>query len=344
MEYNIDILVAGCNTTCMHCYVNGGAAPAMDIDDFKLCMDKLSPIFRKLKDNISFTLDNELFNHPKAVEILEYIEKNCFKNYYHHGSTTGIAFLNHPKQKEVLHILKKNNWTVVSFAIHGGYLTHNRIVNNEKGLESIIKASHIFKNNGFDVWISLMITKELIKDLSKVSALLDEIAYDDILPVIPDFYPTSRLLKYQSMRCNENEYDKILEFLEKRNVSTQDLRTSIHLYNEHAVMENQNILETKMKEKLSSNQTAFFHIDNKLDFYLGNTGSALKYFGNIRDLSSDDILKHILSASDNYYETSSIHYNDILSAIKNKKLKRSKENYVYPSEIAAILAMMVAVF
>ena len=162
MEYNIDILVAGCNTTCMHCYVNGGAAPAMDIDDFKLCMDKLSPIFRKLKDNISFTLDNELFNHPKAVEILEYIEKNCFKNYYHHGSTTGIAFLNHPKQKEVLHILKKNNWTVVSFAIHGGYLTHNRIVNNEKGLESIIKASHIFKNNGFDVWISLMITKELI--------------------------------------------------------------------------------------------------------------------------------------------------------------------------------------
>lgn len=48
-----------------------------------------------------------------------------------------------------------------------------------------------------------MITKELKKDLPKLEILLDKIPYDGILPVIPDFYPTSRLVKYQEIRCNQ---------------------------------------------------------------------------------------------------------------------------------------------
>lgn len=45
MEYNIDILVAGCNTTCMHCYVNGGKFPAMKMEDFFYCIEKLKAVF-----------------------------------------------------------------------------------------------------------------------------------------------------------------------------------------------------------------------------------------------------------------------------------------------------------
>lgn len=118
------------------------------------------------------------------------------------------------------------------------------------------------------------------------------------------------------------------------------METCIKLYNEETVRNNGKDLKSKIQEKLFCNETAFFHIDYKLDFYLGNTGSALKYLGNIKDLSSNEILNHILSAKDNYYETSSIHYEDIINAVKREDWKGSKENYVYPSDISAIVAMI----
>ncbi len=338
MEYNIDILVAGCNTTCMHCYVNGGKAPSMSLSDFYLCIDKLNPVFEKLKDKISFTLDNEIFNHPNAVQILECIEQKCKNNYYHHGSTTGIAFLNHPQQVELFDILKRNNWNYISFAIHGNNETHNQIVNNNIGLESIIKASKLFRENKFEIWISLMITKKLAKELDEVSSILAQIQYDNILPVIPDYFPTPRLVKYQNIRCNQKEYEKILEFLVSKKVDISDIKNAVQSNNEEVIIQNLNV--DLVSNELLSKRTAFFHIDNKLDFYLGNTGSPLKYLGNIKDLSSDEIYYNIIIAEDNYFETASIHYNDIISYVSNNRLKRSKENYVYPTQIAGIIAMI----
>ncbi len=338
MEYNIDILVAGCNTTCMHCYVNGGKAPTMSLSDFRLCLSKLYPVFERLKEKISFTLDNELFNHPEAVQILECIEQTCKSNYYHHGSTTGIAFLSHPQQTKLLDILKRNKWNYVSFAIHGNKETHNKIVNNNLGFESIIAASELFRENDFEIWISLMITKKLVNELDDLSAILSKMQYKHILPVIPDYFPTPRLIKYQNIRCNKNEFEQIIEFLVARKVAVSDLENAILSYNEEAIIQTTDV--DSIKEELTNKNTAFFHIDSELDFYLGNTGSPLKYLGNIKDLSSDEIYQCIIAAEDNYYETGSIHYSDILSAVSNNGLKRSKENYVYHSKVAGIIAMM----
>lgn len=64
MDYNIDILVAGCNTNCQHCYVDGGPGPAMKFEDFQKSLNHLLPIMKAMGNSFSFTLDNELYNHP----------------------------------------------------------------------------------------------------------------------------------------------------------------------------------------------------------------------------------------------------------------------------------------
>ena len=338
MEYNIDILVAGCNTTCMHCYVNGGKAPSMELEDFKYCMEKLNAVFSHFGEKVSFTLDNELYNHPNAKEILELVENNYSKNYYHHGSTTGIAILEHPDREEILKILKRNNWLDVSFAIHGGKEAHNKIVNNSEAMDAVIEASRLFKENGFDVWISLMISKKFIEDLSEVAELLDAIRYDHILPVIPDFYPNGRLIKYQNIRCNKNEYDKVFAFLQERKIEAEEIKNAVEQYDEANVL--QKIKYDAVKDALLEKETAFFHVNQKLDFYVGNTGSALKYCGNLKECSSEEIIDWIENSNDNFYETATIHCQDILEAVSEGKLVRSEENYVYPNVIAAILAMI----
>lgn len=339
MEYNIDVLVAGCNTTCMHCYVDGGYAPAMSLSDFYLCMEKLQPVFQELKGNISFTLDNELFNHPNALEILKCVEQNYKNNYFHHGSTAGIAFLSHSKQSELFEVLRRNKWDNVSLTVHGNRDTHSSIVNNDRGLESLIEASRLFKEQDFKVWISLMISKKLVKELNDLAHVLLQIPYDNILPVIPDYYPTPRLMKYQSLRCNKGEFDELFNFLTDRNVDISDIEKAVQTYNEESILDR--LDSDLIAEELTSKNTAFFHIDSTLGFYLGNTGSGLKYFGNIKDLSREEIYQMIVSAEDNYYETSKVHYSDIITSISNGGLKPSKENYVYPSRIAGIIAMII---
>lgn len=338
MEYNIDILVAGCNTTCNHCYVNGGKAPSMELEDFLCCINKLKPVFSHLGDKVSFTLDNEIYNHPSACEILEVVERECAKNYYHHGSTTGIAILKHPQRQVIFEVLKRNNWLDVSFAIHGGRSSHNKMVHNEDGMEAILAASRMFKEHGFEVNISLMLSKVFGNELEEIDELLKQIPYDRVLPVIPDFYPTARLMKYQDIRCNVEDYEKILEFLEARNIDTSELKYAIKTYNEEAIITQLNV--ELVQKQLNENETAFFHIDQKLNFYVGNTGATQKCCGNLKECSSEEIISWIVDSKDNYYETETIHYEGILKAILEKELQISIENYVYPNRIAAIIAMI----
>jgi len=338
MEYNIDIIVAGCNTSCMHCYVNGGKAPYMKWEDFEYCMEKLEPVFTHFGNKVSFTLDNELYNHPNAKVILELVEQKYSKNYYHHGSTTGIAILEHPDREAILKILKQNGWLEVSFAIHGGQETHDKIVCCDGALEVIAKASQLFKENGFKGWLSLMISKKFVEDLPEVSEHLNKIAYDYILPVIPDYYPNARLMKYQDIRCAKEEYGKVIGFLKQKGINTADIETAVECYNEEAVL--QNVELEDVKKMLSEKETAFFHINQNLDFYIGNTGSAQHFAGNLRECSAEEIIHWMESSNDNFYETATIHYKDILDAVSAGKMVCSKENYVYPNKVSAIIAMI----
>lgn len=56
---NFDFLVAGCNTRCQHCYVNGGPGPMMPLADALTCLERLDELAACLHNEVSFTLDHE---------------------------------------------------------------------------------------------------------------------------------------------------------------------------------------------------------------------------------------------------------------------------------------------
>ena len=338
MEYNIDIIIAGCNTTCRHCYVNGGRAKKMGLDDFKLCIDKLSLIFSTLKDKITFTIDNELYNHPDCLKILEYVQAKAKDNYFHHGSTSGIAILRHKDQKEILDLLKRNKWLDVGLTIHGAKSDHDMIVGHEGAFNELFKAVVLFKKEGFKVWLSLMLNRKMLSNLRELNEILDSMPYDDIISVIPDYFPTPRLRSYQNLRLDQAAYQDLITFLHHRGLKTKELMMKVNEYSEESIIKHLDL--QKIQDELTSKQMVFLHIDQDLDFYLGNTGFSLKKWGNIKDLSSKEILDMILSAQDNYYETGTIHYDDLLEAVRNHQLKLSRQNLVYPNQIAGIIAMI----
>lgn len=336
MEYNIDILVAGCNTSCLHCYVNGGPAPQMRLEDFCLCMDRLAPVFRRFGNALSFTLDNELYNHDCAQEILRCVRERNGSAYYHHGSTSGIALANRADARELLRFLRQSGWGIVSFTLHGGEAAHNRIVANPSALAAMKRAAALCSEEGLEIWISLMASKQLLADRAEVAALLASLPHDHLLPVIPDYYPTPRLRRYQAIRCNKGEAAAFADFMAALGVPEAQMNGCRDFVCESQVYAAAEAgrLRLHPKEKL----TAFFHIDQRLDFYRGNTGAALERCGNIARLSPEEICDIIAATGDNYYETPEIHYRDL--RVGPGSLRRSSEDYAYPNAISCAIAML----
>ena len=154
---------------------------------------------------------------------------------------------------------------------------------------------------------------------------IDEVIYGEI--------PNAKIEK-----LDKPPPEKAFKMVKKLLLAISDLIAKVSAFNEENIIKNLDYL--MVQKELESKYTAFFHIDQNLDFYLGNTGTRLKYLGNIKMLGTDEILKAITSAKDNYYESSKIHYPDILEAVKNRRLKASSNNYVYPNMIAGIMALM----
>ena len=93
MEINFDLVIAGCNTRCKHCYVAGGPGPMMPLDDVLLCIEKLDKIAAGLPGEVTFTLDNEPMNHPYLDRILHAAANTRHIKNHHHGMTTGMGLL-----------------------------------------------------------------------------------------------------------------------------------------------------------------------------------------------------------------------------------------------------------
>ena len=96
MDVNFDLIAAGCNTRCRHCYVNGGPGKRMEAEDALLCIRRLDEIAALLPGPTSFTLDNEPMNHPEIVSILRAASSVKHVRHFHHGMTTGLALMERP--------------------------------------------------------------------------------------------------------------------------------------------------------------------------------------------------------------------------------------------------------
>ena len=336
MEYNIDILAAGCNTCCMHCYVNGGPAPCMPPDDFRLCLDRLTPAFERFGDRIGFTLDNEVYNHPDAPALLRYVADHAKAHYFHHGSTTGIALLEHPDRRALLDVLLENGWTQASFAVHGGEAAHDRIVARPGAHEALKRSAELMTREGFEVWLSLMGSRQLLADRAEVSALVKALPQAILLPVLPDYYPTPRLRHWQEIRCDRNEADSFVAFAAELGASEEYVADCAGFAWESDVYEG--VLTGRPLPDLEGKRTAFFHVDHRLEFYLGNTGSALRRLGNIARMDPEEICAAIASARDNYYETAEIHYEDLRR--QPLMLARSERDLAYPGVVPCLIAML----
>lgn len=331
MEYNFDIIVAGCSTNCCHCYVDGGPEQPVVLADFRLCLEKLAPVLEALGEAASVTLDNEPANHPDVLEIIRMTCDLIPGHYYHHGSTTGLPLLRRADRENVAKAMLHAGWTEVSLTLHGGREHHNALVRNPMAFDGLQDAAAFYAGRDFQVGISLMLNRHLIEDREEVTRLLEQTPHSSTYFAVTSYVPTRRLREFQPLRATLSLCESLKGYLTAWGLNETELLTRFRQYSEQAVWDRlQTGFDCRALER-ESPETVFLTVDQALNLYYGNTGARTARLGNLHTMTSREILEAVQGLSANWDYSAFYDLDRLPPAreILDRVRPRLTENYVY---------------
>lgn len=302
MKYTFEITIAGCSTNCAHCYVNGGPAPSMALDDFRLCTAKLRPVLDRLTGDISVTLGNEMFCHPQITDILQICGEQLspYVTFRDFVPTTGLALLSGRDLPAVLECLRTLGASGFMLALHGDRHNHDQVTRTPGSFDGIFHAADILTYHGFDLLWNLMVSRLFEQDVRLVLGRI--LSYGATARfTVPLYVPTTRMRSFQSLRADSHACRNIARTAVEYGLSDSALLSHCAKHSEAAVLQDLQAHGFDYKKELrAAPNWSFFHITQELDFYHGNVGAHTQYLGNLRTLKTDTLLSALSSFGPNY--------------------------------------------
>ena len=281
---NIDFLVAGCNTHCRHCYVNGGPGPIMPVEDALMCIDKLDALAACLQDEVSFTLDHEPMNHPRIDQILSAAFRTAHIQNYHHGMTSGVGLMRREDRQQVIRTYFDCGYRDFGITIHGAPTHHDEITRRIGSYEAAVKAGDVLKSEGAELSVSLMLNRFFVEDADSISALLKQLHPNYVYFAIPIYTPHRNMPDFEPYRASLGDLESLRPYLaewgqDESEILEKAQRGTIA----YAVDRLAHGLD--LPALFAENQEELYlslHQDCKL--YVGNSGSETHCMGDLRSL------------------------------------------------------------
>ena len=308
---NFDLLVAGCDTRCRHCYVNGGPLPRMKGGDAVLCIERLDAIAANLSDEAYFTLDHEPMGHPEIGRILGAAGKTEHIRYYHHGMTTGLGFMRRDDREAALKRYLSSGFDSFGITIHGGEALHDEIVRRKGAFAASVAFGKFVKARGASLEVSLMANRFFPRQQNEISAMLEGLRPDRIYIALPIFTPHRNGMDYEPYRMSAKDAEELGGWFRALGKDDAELIERAHeSCPGHAAAKLENGLDLKaLFAEPQGEKYLAVHPDCLL--YMGNSGAETECLGDLRLLDPEAAAKRIAEAPDNrdygaFYEQSAL--------------------------------------
>ena len=340
---NFDLLVAGCDTRCKHCYVNGGPLPRMKSDDAVLCIERLDAIAAYLSDEAYFTLDHEPMGHPEIERIIGAAAGTKHIRYYHHGMTTGLGLMRRDDREAVLDRYLSSGYDSFGITIHGGEALHDEIVRRKGAFSASVAFGEYAKARGASLEVSLMVNRFFPKQSGEISAILDQLKPDRIYVALPIFTPHKNGMDYEPYRASVQDAEALGEWFKALGRDDAELIANARESSVgSAVSKLQNGRNLKaLFAELQGEKYLAVHPDCLL--YMGNSGAETECLGDLRLLDPEAIAKRITEAPDNrdygaFYDQSALPETERLI----DTLKKLPQDTVYGDDPSVIYRGLAA--
>ncbi len=299
MEMNVDLLIAGCNTRCRHCYVNGGPGECMPLEDALFCIRRLDALAAMLPFPVSFTLDNEPMNHPELASILRAAAGAEHMDHFHHGMTTGIALMARPDRDAVALAYRDAGCGEFGITLHGAPEHHDEIVRRKGAFAVSVAAAEYLKNQGFSVSVSLMFNRFFPADARELNRTIEALEPDFLYFAPPIYTPHPRMAEFELCRGNLSDLRALSGWLREWRQDPEDTVYRAEQATPGAVLR---FLEQgrTVRELFAEKQEELYltvHRDSRL--YMGNTGAETLCLGDLRTLDLSRAAEIIRNAPGN---------------------------------------------
>ncbi len=299
MQVNFDLLIAGCNTRCRHCYVKGGPGKIMDFGLALDCIRQLDALGARLPFPASFTLDNEPINHPDITAIVRAASAARHIEHFHHGMTTGIALMAREDKAEIVRTYLDCGCVDFGVTLHGSEAHHDELVRRNGAFQTTIRAAEFLKAQGAELSVSLMLNRFFPEDAPELDRVLTKLRPKFVYFAVPNYTPHANMAGFEPWRASLSDLRALSPRLAEWGQDVDVLLREAELHTPAAAAE---LLERELslRELFSAEQDELYcsvHQDGLL--YLGNTGVETACLGDLRVLDSASAAETIARAKGN---------------------------------------------
>ena len=320
MEANFDLLIAGCNTHCKHCYVNGGPGKRMPLKDALLCIEKLDAIAAALPFSCSFTLDNEPINHPDIAEILRAASSVKKIHHFHHGMTTGIALMQRSDREAVIKSYLDCGCTEFGITLHGSAEHHDEIVRRSGAHKTSMEAAAFFRAQGADLSVSLMLNRFFATDTAQIDQAIEELQPGFIWFAIPNYTPHKNMPAFEAYRASFPMLEGLSAYLQKWGQDVPALLERARQGTPGSVMTQLVQGPSLIARFRAPQEELYLSVHPDCQLYLGNTGVETACLGDFRFIDVAHAAELICSTPGNrdygaFYDVAALPSQDALMQV-----------------------------
>ena len=291
MEVNFDILISGCNTRCMHCYVNGGPAGIMPLETALLTIEKLDAVAELLPFEAGFTLDNEPMNHPDVETVIRSAAASKHIKHFHHGMTSGIALIHRKDRADIMRAYMDCGYSNFGITIHGNESHHDEIVRRRGSYKDSVEAFEFMKGCGAETEVSLMLNRFFDEDADGIDTLLTRLQPDCVYFAVPNFTPHGNMIDFEPYRASTDTLTKIRPLLSRWGQQEEELRNGTCTIG---------MLREQLEEGLDiaglfecPQDELYMTVHQNGDLFVGNTGVETECLGNMLTLDIKETAERI---------------------------------------------------
>lgn len=327
---NFDFLVAGCNTRCRHCYVNGGPGSLMPVEDALLCLERLDELAAYLTDEASFTLDHEPMNHPQIHQILRAASRTKQIHNYHHGMTTGVGLMSRKDKDAVLKAYMDCGYDAFGITIHGNATHHDEIVQRKGVYDAAVAAAAYMKAHGTKLEVSLMLNRYFTEDAESISAMLYQLQPDYVGFAVPIFAPHDKMMAFEPYRATIDTLASLRGCLSQWKQDEAEIMKAAEQNTVGSVIRRLK-QGVDLGDLFSQKQDELYlTLHQDCDLYVGNSGAETMRLGDLRELDLKETAEIINALPGNrdygaFYDVASLPTTDVLI----QALENIPQNLIY---------------
>ncbi len=155
----LNMEVSGCPTTCMHCWANGHAYPAMPLADIDWVLAQGQRFCANQALVFAPYAFHEMLAHPDFTSILPRfaaLDKDVFEPF----PTTGVPLATREDWRELLSAIQEIGTKTLWFTFHGVGDVHDRAVNRKGAYQESCLAVQRAHEAGLRCGCNVFVTKE----------------------------------------------------------------------------------------------------------------------------------------------------------------------------------------